>query len=144
MFFITRDKVNQPVGGSLEWGTNNPAFSENSARDSKINTSPLSEVTMACLLRTSPFEMTFKIQKDSDGQSTTIRLIGRIQSEQIEQLSAQITVAGQGIVLDMNEVTLVDVDVIRFLRVCENKGIEIIHCSPYIKEWMRRERIENK
>ena len=119
------------------------AFSENSARDSKINTSSLSEVTMAWLLPNA-IGMTFKIQKESDGQKTTIRLIGRIQSEQIEQLSAQITGAGQGTVLDMNEVTLVDVDVIRFLRVCEDKGIEIIHCSPFIKEWMRRERIENK
>ncbi len=47
---------------------------------------------------------------------------------------------GPRILLDLEEVTLVDVDVIRFLVVCEDKGIEVVHCSPYIRGWMRRER----
>jgi hypothetical protein len=89
-------------------------------------------------------KMTFKIQKDSDGQSTTIRLIGRIQSEHLDELKAQITGIGPRIVLDLDEVTLVDVDVIRFLGVCEDEGIEVVHCSPYIREWMHRERDRRK
>jgi len=42
--------------------------------------------------------------------------------------------------LDLQEVTLVDVDVVRFLRVCEAGGMKIVHCSQYIREWMTRER----
>ena len=88
--------------------------------------------------------MTFKIEKDSDRQSTTIRLIGRIQSGHLDALKAQITGIGPRIVLDLDEVTLVDVDVIRFLGVCEDEGIEVVHCSPYIREWMRQERDRRK
>ena len=84
--------------------------------------------------------MTWKMETHSDGQKTMLRLIGQIQSEQLEELKAQITGLGPRMVLDLDEVTLVDVDVIRFLGVCEDEGLEIVHCSPYIREWMRRER----
>jgi hypothetical protein len=42
--------------------------------------------------------------------------------------------------LDLKEVTLVDVEVVRFLLGCEENGIELLHCSPYIRQWMARER----
>ena len=94
---------------------------------------------MACLLNHQG-KMTFKIQKDCNGQTTTIRLIGRIESEHLSELKAQTAGLGQKIVLDLTEVTLVDVDVIRFLAICEDEGIEVLHCSAYIEEWIRRER----
>jgi len=43
-------------------------------------------------------------------------------------------------VLCLKEVTLVDVDVIRFLGSCEESGISIVNCSAYIREWINRER----
>jgi hypothetical protein len=46
---------------------------------------------------------------------------------------------GAGTVLDLGEVTLVDVDVVRFLKACEADGVEVVHCSRYIREWMLRE-----
>jgi len=42
-------------------------------------------------------------------------------------------------VLDLKEVTLVDVDVVRFLAVCGTEGVKIVHCPQYIREWMARE-----
>ena len=39
-------------------------------------------------------------------------------------------------------VTLVDIEVVRFLNACEKSGTELIHCSPYIREWMAREQYE--
>jgi hypothetical protein len=36
----------------------------------------------------------------------------------------------------------VDVGVVRFLNVCEDQGIEFLHRSPFIREWMRRERTQ--
>src|SRR5712692_10085543 len=53
--------------------------------------------------------MTLKIEKDSDGQQTTIRLIGHMQAEHLEELKAQMKGSGPGVVLDLEEVTLVDV-----------------------------------
>ena len=43
-------------------------------------------------------------------------------------------------ILDLSEVTLVDVDVIRFLINCENEAVELVHCPLYVREWMLRER----
>jgi hypothetical protein len=44
------------------------------------------------------------------------------------------------IVLDLEEVTLVDLDVVRFLGVSEAEGVELVNCSPYIRDWIFRER----
>ena len=81
-----------------------------------------------------------KIEKDSRGGKTTIRLIGHFQSEHIEELRRQIGENGCETILDLNEVTLVDSDVVRFLVGCKAKGVKIVHCAQYIREWMVRER----
>jgi hypothetical protein len=80
-----------------------------------------------------------KIEKDSRRGKTTIRLSGHFQSEHIDELKKQIGANGPSFVLDLKEVTLVDVDVVRFLRICEAGGMKIAHCSQYIREWMTRE-----
>ena len=83
--------------------------------------------------------MTLKIERISDGDRTTLRLIGRIRSEDLEELKIQIKNSGPGIVLDLDEITLVDVAVIHFLKICEAEGVELVHCSPYVREWIIRE-----
>ena len=80
-----------------------------------------------------------KIERDSSNGKTTIRLIGRFQSEHIEDLKRQLQGNGPLWVLDLQELTLVDVEVVGFLRACEAEGVEILHCPPYIREWMLRE-----
>ena len=84
--------------------------------------------------------MTLKIEKYSDGNSTTIRLIGRMQAEHLEELEKQIRESGPAITLDLEEVTLVDVEVVRFLGTCETRGTTLHNCSPYIREWIGKER----
>ena len=84
--------------------------------------------------------MTLKIETASDGQTATLRLIGRIESEYLEELRAQVRRHCPRLVLDLDEVTLVDVTAVRFLIACEAEGIELRHCAPYIREWMGRER----
>ena len=42
----------------------------------------------------------------------------------------------------MDQVTLVDGAVVRFLIACEAEGIELLHGSPYIREWMDGERAQ--
>ena len=84
-------------------------------------------------------QMTCKIERHADGQQTTFRLIGYIQAEHLEALQAQWESHGPETVLDLDEVTLVDVEVVRFLDSCETAGIAILHCPPYIREWIARE-----
>ena len=59
-------------------------------------------------------------------------------------MTRQLEASGPGAVLQLDEVTLVDVDVVRFLNRCEREGIRLINRSPYIREWMRRERNRSK
>ena len=84
--------------------------------------------------------MTLRIESASDGHSTTLRLVGRMRSEHVDALQAQIKNGGSRIVLDLEEVSLVDVDVVRFLGTCHAEGIQLVHCSPYIRDWIAKER----
>lgn len=68
-------------------------------------------------------------EKDSQGGITTIRLIGHFQSEYVGELKRQLQHDGSRSVLDLTEVTLVEVEVVRFLGICEAGGVEIVNCS---------------
>ncbi len=83
--------------------------------------------------------MTLRIERDSDWPRTTIRLIGRIRAEHLTELERQIGESGSKI-LDLEEVTLVDVEVVRFLGTCEARGVALLNCSPYIRDWIAKER----
>ena len=83
--------------------------------------------------------MTLKIETASDGHIASLRLIGRIQAEYLDELETHIRRHRPLLVLDLREVTLVDVAVVRFLIACEAEGIKLRHCAPYIREWMGRE-----
>ena len=84
--------------------------------------------------------MTFKIEGTQSGEVITLRLIGGLKSECLGELKQQIKHVCPRVVLDLAEVELVDVEVVRFLNACENEGAVIANGSPYIREWMLRER----
>jgi len=83
--------------------------------------------------------MTFRIELRSEGRLVVVHLAGRIRGENLGDLDRGIEGRGS-IVLDLDEVTLVDVEVVRFLRDAENAGVELRHCPPFIREWIDRER----
>ena len=56
-----------------------------------------------------------KIERKCDGKTTIIWLIGRIRSEDLDELKAQMDDNSERTILDLDEVTLVDAAVIRFL-----------------------------
>ncbi len=80
--------------------------------------------------------MTLRIER----VQVRIRLSGEFRSEQLDQVKAEIELCESPAVLDLEEVDLVDVECVRFLNACEAKGISVLLCSPYIREWMTRER----
>ena len=84
--------------------------------------------------------MTLRIETVSDGRTASLRLIGRIEAEYLDELEAHVRRHLPLLALDLGEVTLVDVAVVRFLIACEADGIELRHCAPYIREWMACER----
>jgi anti-anti-sigma regulatory factor len=85
-------------------------------------------------------QLTLKIERISQRGKTTIFLIGRFDSEHLEELRTQLSTGGPQVVLDLKEVTIVDVEVVRFLVACKTGGAKIVHCSRYIRDWMVGER----
>src|SRR5712691_10102252 len=85
-------------------------------------------------------QMTLRIERISAKGRTVVRLIGRVQSECLPEIEAQLEGAKPRPALDLQEVTLVDVGAVRFLSACEHSGIELLHCAPYIRHWMASER----
>ena len=87
--------------------------------------------------------MTLKIERIPGKRGTQIRMSGELRSDQLDQVKAEIE-RGGAVALDLEEVDHVDIEGIHFLVACEAEGISVLHCSPYIREWMRRERSEKK
>jgi hypothetical protein len=83
--------------------------------------------------------MTLKIERISGVGRTRIRLSGQLRAEHLDQVKAEIEHGGP-VVLDLEEVDLVDVEAVRFLNACEARGVSVLHSSPYIREWILRER----
>jgi ABC-type transporter Mla MlaB component len=84
--------------------------------------------------------MMLKIERISTKRRTQIWLSGELRSEQLDQLKDEIERAGPRVALDLEEVHLVDIEAVRFLNACVARGFAVLHASPYIKEWMFRER----
>jgi hypothetical protein len=84
--------------------------------------------------------VTFKIEKHSDRHSTTIRLIGRMRTEDLSELEKQIRESELKIALDLEELDLIDVEAVRFLGMCETQGVTLLNCSAYIRDWIGKER----
>lgn len=83
--------------------------------------------------------MTLRIITDVREDGTTIRLIGHMRAEHLEHVRAEVAASRAPAALDLNEVTLADVDAVRFLVAAERQGIILQHCAPFIREWMSRE-----
>jgi hypothetical protein len=84
-----------------------------------------------------------RIEKDSEGCVIRMKLSGRIQAKLIPVIESAMSDDDCGrAMLDLSEVTIVDVDVIRFLMRCEDEGIRLVRYPSYVREWMARERAE--
>jgi len=83
-----------------------------------------------------------RIEKDGGGCVTRLRLSGRIQSDQIASIRSEIDDDCTKKILDLRDVTLVDLGGVRFLIGCEDEGIKLVQCPAYVREWMLRERAE--
>jgi hypothetical protein len=88
--------------------------------------------------------MTLKIERISGKRRTRICLSGQLRSAHLDQLKSEVERGGPRVALDLEEVDLVDIDAVRFLNAFESMGVSILHCSPYIREWMVRERSRPK
>lgn len=85
--------------------------------------------------------MTLRIETRHDHGTTVHHLIGRIDSEHVTEIASHVRGGGGKVAFDLQEVLLVDLEAVHFLVACEAEGIELLHCLPYIRVWMDRERL---
>jgi hypothetical protein len=75
--------------------------------------------------------MTLRIVRRSDGPHTVLRLSSRIRSGDLQEIREQMDGHTRVAMLDLEESTLVDVDVVCFLGMCEAQG-----SNSYIPGWI--------
>lgn len=86
-------------------------------------------------------ETMLRIQRSSS-DGVAFALSGRIEIDDVAELRRlfSLEAPGQTIALDLQDVTLVDRDSVRFLARCEAENIELRICPAYIREWIDAEK----
>ena len=82
-----------------------------------------------------------RITRSGNGE-VVFKLSGRMDAEKVGELEKLFSAEESGcrIVLDLEDLTLVDQDVVSFFRRCEANSIHLKNCPAYIREWIRGER----
>jgi len=86
--------------------------------------------------------MAFRIETATRGGFTVFTLSGRIETPAIAELRRlfDLQTNYRDIVVDLKDVSLVGRDVMGFRARCEADGVKLENCTPYIREWMEREK----
>ena len=86
-----------------------------------------------------------RIERSANGQ-VVFTVSGRMQSEDVEQFRQLLIVEapGQQLILNLQDVTLVNLDVVTFLANCEANGIKLENCPLHIRNWINQEKRRNK
>ena len=84
-----------------------------------------------------------RITRTANGE-VVFRLSGRMDAESLAELERLFNAEANGrrIVLDLKDLTLVDRDAVIFLAKCEADTVQIKNSPRYIREWIKRERLE--
>lgn len=81
-----------------------------------------------------------RIERQSKGKTIIIKLSGRMQADRLPELTGEIEKCQRLPNLDLEEVTLLDRESVRYLMRCQSNGIQIVNCPLYVQEWITRER----
>jgi len=77
---------------------------------------------------------------DQDANAITYALSGRIEADDLGALGALIADAEERrrhVVFDLGGVTLVSREVVAYFARGPGRGVEIVHCPDYVREWLR-------
>jgi anti-anti-sigma regulatory factor len=82
-----------------------------------------------------------RIHRTANGR-VVFSLSGRIETEDLAELQRLLSLESprQEIVLDLQDVTIVDRDAMKFLASCESDGVELDNCPAYVREWIAADR----
>jgi hypothetical protein len=82
-----------------------------------------------------------RIHRKGNGE-VIFALSGRLDSENIAELETLFGAEGKNrrIILDLKDMTLTGQEGIAFLAGCEARGIALVNCDTYVREWVTRQR----
>lgn len=91
--------------------------------------------------KVAPRDGMLKINRVANGE-LVFALSGRMAAENVAELETLLESEEQRrpIILDLENITLVDRDVVKFLDRCEADSIRLKNCPAYIREWIARAR----
>jgi anti-anti-sigma regulatory factor len=85
--------------------------------------------------------LTYRIRRSESPEAIVFGLSGEMDREHAARLEDLLTEEGQGLILlDLQEVTVVARDAVRFLARAEDRGIRIVNCPEYVRSWIAAER----
>jgi hypothetical protein len=87
-------------------------------------------------------KMTLRIQRSSKEESVVLSLTGRIEAKEVAELRRLFSLeeVGRRMALDLEDVTLLDRDAVKFLASCEADSIKLDNCPAYIRAWIDGEK----
>ena len=83
--------------------------------------------------------MVLKIEWIAPRGQRVLQLSGHLKADELGEVRSEIGAHDFKSPLDLGEVALVDIEAVRFLADCELRGMLLLHCPPYIREWINRE-----
>jgi anti-anti-sigma regulatory factor len=86
-----------------------------------------------------------RITRKANGQ-VVFKVSGQLTAENVTEMERLIAAETKGkrIVLDCTDLRSVDGEAVKFLEKWEADSIKLTNCGLYIREWIRRERLERK
>ena len=86
-----------------------------------------------------------RITRKANGE-VVFKVSGQLNVENVAEMESLIAAErnGRRIVLDCTDLRSVDGDAVKFLEKWEADSIKLKNCGLYIREWIRRERLERK
>jgi anti-anti-sigma factor len=86
-----------------------------------------------------------RITRAANGE-VVFRVSGELDSENVAEMEAVIGAEKKGtrIVLDLSDLRSVDSEAVKSLENWEADSIKLKNCGGYIREWIRRQRVERQ
>jgi len=83
--------------------------------------------------------MTCKVVRLMDSNRLVLlHISGHLQEVHIEVIDELLAKETDPVALDLGEVTLADREAVRFLATLDARGVGLIDCPGFIREWMRK------
>jgi anti-anti-sigma regulatory factor len=86
-----------------------------------------------------------RITRKANGE-VVFKISGQLSTENVAQMEALIAAEEKGkrIVLECSDLRSVDGEAVKYLEKWETDSIKLKNCGLYIREWIRRERLEKQ